>query len=146
MSAGTRRTLGLAAVLSAAGLMACGGAKEKPAAGGAETTAAAPPAAVATADAKQEAQQIFSTRCSVCHGETGHGDGPGASGLTPRPRNYHDKAWQDSVKDDEIEKAIVYGGAAVGRSPSMIANPDLQNKPEVVAALKDMIRQFGKEP
>lgn len=145
MGAGTRTLWLAAAVLGAGGLLACGGGKEQPATSGAETTATAQTAA-ATPDAKQEAQQIFSSRCSVCHGATGHGDGPGAAALTPKPRNYHDKAWQDSVTDDEIEKAIVYGGAAVGRSPSMVANPDLGNKPEVVAALKDMIRQFGKQP
>jgi hypothetical protein len=65
--------------------------------------------------------------------------------LTPPPRNYHDEAWQDSVTDEEIENAIKYGGAAVGRSPSMVANPDLVSKPEVLAALRDLIRDFGKD-
>jgi high-affinity iron transporter len=27
----------------------------------------------------------FTTHCAVCHGATGHGDGPGAKGLTPPP-------------------------------------------------------------
>ena len=49
------------------------------------------------------------------------------------------------MTDKEIETAIVYGGAAVGRSPMMVANPDLGSKPEVVAALREMVRNFGKE-
>jgi hypothetical protein len=40
----------------------------------------------------------------------------------------------------------VYGGAAVGRSPAMVGNPDLADKPDVVSALRAMVREFGKEP
>ena len=54
-------------------------------------------------------------------------------------------AWQDSVTDKEIETAIVYGGAAVGRSPGMVGNPDLGSKAAVVAALREIVRNFGKE-
>jgi len=135
-------------VLMAAG---CGGkqgdqqADASPDAGAAAAAAAATPATVEiTPAARQQAQQIFSTRCAVCHGQDGRGDGGGAA-LKPPPRNYHDTAWQDSVTDKEIETAIVYGGAAVGRSPMMVANPDLGSKPEVVAALREMVRNFGKE-
>ena len=96
-------------------------------------------------EARQQAQQMFSTRCAACHGPEGRGNGPAAVSLKPPPRNYHDPVWQASVTDDEIEKAIVYGGAAVGRSPAMVGNPDLGGKPEVVAALREMVRTFGKE-
>jgi mono/diheme cytochrome c family protein len=95
--------------------------------------------------ARQEAQQTFANRCSVCHGKEGRGDGPGSAGLTPPPRNYHDQAWQASVTDEQIERTIVYGGAAVGKSPAMVANPDLGNKPELVAALREIVRNFGKQ-
>ncbi len=71
-------------------------------------------------------------------------DGPGAAGLNPKPRNYADAAWQQTVTDEEIEKAIVYGGAAIGKSPQMVGNPDLQAKPGVVAALREKVRKFGK--
>jgi len=39
----------------------------------------------------------------------------------------------------------VYGGAAVGKSLQMVANPDLQAKPGVVAALREIVRTFGKD-
>jgi cytochrome c553 len=92
-----------------------------------------------------EADKIFMTRCASCHGIDGRGDGPGAANLTPKPRNYHDKAWQKTITDEQIEKTIVYGGAAVGKSPSMAANPDLADKPAVVHALCEHIRELGKE-
>lgn len=123
--------------------LACGGSE-----GSSESGTKNPPtsgaAPMTVIDARSEAQQIFSTRCAVCHGPEGRGDGPGAAGLDPHPRNYHDVAWQDSVTDKEIETAILYGGAAVGRSPAMVANPDLTNKPDVVTALREIVRGFGK--
>lgn len=30
---------------------------------------------------------VFATTCAVCHGETGHGDGPGSAALDPKPAN-----------------------------------------------------------
>lgn len=136
----------MAAMLGTAVLVACGGKEQAPASEGAAATTSSTETAQITPAAREEAQQIFKTRCSACHGPTGHGDGPGAASLVPPPRNYHDQAWQDSVTDEEIEKAIVYGGAAVGRSPAMVGNPDLAGKPAVVAALREIVRNFGKEP
>lgn len=94
-------------------------------------------------EARAEAQQIFTGRCTTCHGQTGQGDGPASAGLTPQPRNFQDHEWQESVANDHIERIIVYGGAAVGKSPAMSPNPDLQSKPEVVAALRQHIRSLG---
>ena len=111
--------------------------------GGGEGGSSAKSVAVTAADRK-EAHEMFNTRCATCHGQFGRGDGPGAAGLNPKPRNYADLAWQKTVTDEEIEKAIVYGGVAVGKSPQMVANPDLQAKPGVVAALREKVRSFGK--
>ncbi len=94
---------------------------------------------------QDEAQQIFGSRCATCHGQDGKGDGPGAQLLSPKPRNFHDKDWQAKVTDKEMEQAIIYGGAAVGKSPKMASNPDLQAKPEVVKVLITKVRDFGKE-
>jgi mono/diheme cytochrome c family protein len=102
----------------------------------------AEPKKVATAApaAEAAARQIFETRCVTCHGSTGAGDGPGSAALDPRPRDFRDAAWQSSVDDAHIEQIIQYGGAAVGRSPTMPGNPDLMAKPDVVAELRAYIR------
>ena len=49
------------------------------------------------------------------------------------------------MTDAEIEKAIVFGGAAVGKSAQMVPNPDLEAKPGVVAALREKVRSFGEQ-
>ncbi len=97
-----------------------------------------------SAAAVAEADNIYSTRCATCHGATGRGDGPGAANLDPKPRDYSDQAWQKTVTDEDIEKTIVYGGAAVGKSPLMVANPDLSGKPDVVKALREKVRAFAQ--
>lgn len=93
-------------------------------------------------DPAADARQLFRTRCTACHGDVGRGDGPGAAALTPKPRAFADAAWQSSVKDEELREAIVKGGAAIGKSPGMPANPDLAAKPDVVRELIAIVRAF----
>jgi len=135
--------LGVALWLSG-GLLACGPSSESEQAS-AQAPSAAPASALSEGAAPSaavvaEAEQIFATRCFTCHGAGGAGDGPASAGLTPPPRNFRDPAWQESVSDEHIDQIIQYGGAAVGRSPTMPGNPDLMSKPEVVAALRAHIR------
>jgi mono/diheme cytochrome c family protein len=35
----------------------------------------------------QDGQQLYAANCATCHGDTGRGDGPAATGLNPRPAN-----------------------------------------------------------
>lgn len=100
-----------------------------------------PPEPTAPAPDLEKARTVFSQRCVPCHGATGTGDGPASAQLTPKPRNYTDKAWQASVNDEYLEKIIKLGGAAVGKSPAMPNNPDLP--PEVITGLRDVVRSFN---
>lgn len=141
--------VGLSAALAAGALFVMMGCSEKSAPQApASQEAAAPVATQAGGETlspavREEAKKIFENRCTPCHGPAGAGDGPASAGLTPRPRNFQDKAWQTAVSDEHIERIISYGGAAVGRSPAMPPNPDLSDKPEV-RALREYIRGLGK--
>lgn len=132
-------------------LVACerGEAPSTPSEPAAPPPAAAPAPAAPSGEpgeaAEAEAKQIFETRCVTCHGPRGEGNGPASAGLTPPPRNFTDPAWQTSVTDAHIEQIIKFGGAAVGRSPAMPANPDLMAKPEVVAALRAHVRELAED-
>ncbi len=90
----------------------------------------------------QESRDIFSQRCSACHGTEGKGNGAAAAALTPKPRDYTDVSWQKATTDDQLRKVIVGGGASVGKSPLMPPNPDLESKPLVVDGLVAIIRSF----
>lgn len=103
---------------------------------------AAAPATQVTAAEIAEAQATFSSLCFTCHGASGHGDGPGAQALDPKPRSFADAAWQASVTDEHIKKVIVFGGAAVGKSPMMPAQPQYKGKDAVLNALVQIVRSF----
>jgi mono/diheme cytochrome c family protein len=124
--------------------LGCGGEEGAPPPPAPASAPAAKPAGPDPAAVRAAAEQIFATRCFTCHGAQGAGDGPASAGLTPPPRNFTDPAWQSSVTDGHIEQIILYGGAAVGRSPMMPGNPDLTSKPEVVAALRAHVRGLAK--
>lgn len=96
--------------------------------------------------ARQEAQATFQSLCFTCHGNRGLGDGPGAAACDPKPRSFSDPVWQDSVTDEQIRKTIVFGGAAVGKSAQMPAQPQLKGQDEVLAELVAIVRAFRKVP
>lgn len=96
-----------------------------------------------SAEAQKEADTVYTTLCSTCHGMNGSGDGPAAAAFNPKPANYASAEFQKSVTDEEIARAIVEGGPAVGKSPLMPPNPQLKSKPEVVQALVNKVRAFG---
>ena len=110
----------------------------------AEPTPAPAPAAEPASDPVADAKDIFTNRCTVCHGATGKGDGDGSAALDPKPRDFTSDEWQASVTDDHLKKIIVYGGTAVGKAPTMPANPDLDIDSDLVAELVKLIRGLAK--
>jgi len=128
------------------GVAGCTSKDTAPAEPKADKPAPAAPAAAAepASDPAAEASEIYVNRCTVCHGETGKGDGAGSAALDPKPRDFTSPDWQSSVTDDHLTKIIVYGGAGVGKAPTMPANPDLDAKPDVVAELVKLIRGLQK--
>ena len=91
------------------------------------------------------AAEHYRAVCSTCHGISGMGDGPSARGVQPSPKNFTDGRWQEYATDEAIAKIIVEGGRAVGKSPLMMANPDLKAKPEVLAGLVRIVRLYGPQ-
>lgn len=96
--------------------------------------------------AQQEAQTMFDTKCAVCHGPGGAGNGPNADQFNPKPRNETDPAWQASVTDEQIREIIFRGGARVGKSAAMPSHTQLRDRPEVLDELVKIVRRFGKHP
>lgn len=81
--------------------------------------------------------------CATCHGATGMGDGPAAQALTPKPRNFQDKASMSAKTDDELRRVIKEGGAANGLSAamapwgSMLSDQDITN---VIAYIRTLAK------
>jgi len=112
-----------------------------------ETAAPAAPAPAAPAPKAApvpfEATSVFKTTCGPCHGETGEGNGPAGVALTPRPANFGDAAFWEGKDKAYIAKVIKEGGAAVGKSPLMVAWGGQYND-EQIGALADVVMGFKK--
>ena len=54
-------------------------------------------------------KEAYKKHCSVCHGKTGSGDGPGSEISGVPPRDLTDKAYMSLLTDDDIFKIILYG-------------------------------------
>jgi len=65
--------------------------------------------------------------CNVCHGETGNGQGIGASGLDPSPRDFTNKRWQKARSDGELMYVLRHGSpgsAMITAVPGLISEED----------------------
>jgi mono/diheme cytochrome c family protein len=61
---------------------------------------------------------IYKEYCSQCHGATGKGDGPAASGIEPKPAIHANIAF-DQLPPEYLYNMINHGGAAMGKSANM---------------------------
>jgi mono/diheme cytochrome c family protein len=53
---------------------------------------------------------LYSQTCATCHGPLGHGDGPGARGLNPPPRNFTAPGgWKNGTRVEEIFHTLEVG-------------------------------------
>ena len=102
----------------------------------------ATPLPVANESASGEGKTIFQTRCFVCHGREGKGDGPAATGLGATVRDLTSAAWQQATTDETIRSVVRNGAQAVGGSAAMPPNPDLSD-PQI-RSLTRYIRELRK--
>ncbi len=101
------------------------------------------PAAKVETLAADPISEKYSSLCSSCHGVDGKADGAAALAMNPKPRNFHDKAWQAKVDDTHIAKVIKEGGAAVGLSGTMPPWGAVLSDDEVKGLIAK-IRDWGK--
>lgn len=61
---------------------------------------------------------LYKEYCAQCHGLTGKGDGPAASGLEPKPAVHANMPFE-KLPMEYLYNVINHGGPAVGKSPNM---------------------------
>jgi mono/diheme cytochrome c family protein len=79
-------------VITAVALLALAGAPPKP-----------------TKELLDKGKTSFTTNCMACHGEKGHGDGPAAVALNPKPRNYTTDPFKQGDKPEDVFKTLQTG-------------------------------------
>ncbi len=92
------------------------------------------------------ARSNYSQLCAVCHGEAGHGNGPGPAKAS-RPaylRDFTDCAGMAQFADSTLFKAIKEGGASVGLSKAMPPGKEIFDDNQI-ADLVAYVRGFCKQ-
>jgi len=78
--------------------------------------------------------------CNVCHGEEGNGQGIGASGLDPSPRDFTNPRWQKARTDGELMWVLRHGSPG---SAMITVVPGLISEREAWDVI-NYIRSFGR--
>lgn len=94
-------------------------------------------------------KETYKMICENCHGPTGKGDGPGAQGLQPSPRDFSKGDFKFDVnkngksgEDADLKGVISKGAAEFGGSPLMtpwagtLTDADIDNVIAVIRSLK----------
>jgi mono/diheme cytochrome c family protein len=115
--------------LSNAVLVGCGGKKAESTSDQTSTQAApATPSGDAgtPAAAGDLGSQGYSQRCALCHGPTGHGDGPAAASLNPKPRNHTDGSYMNGRTDEQLLEVIRNGKGAMPAWKSVLSEEEIE--------------------
>jgi mono/diheme cytochrome c family protein len=64
-------------------------------------------------------RQLFVTHCATCHGESGKGDGPSATGFATKPFDFTEGRLLNTLPDEFLVGVITDGGPAFGLAPTM---------------------------
>lgn len=76
--------------------------------------------AAGSAQAADDAKQVFDFYCAQCHGEKGDGKGINVTKtFSTDPRNFTVTADMEKRSDDDIRTVIKDGGPAISKSPLM---------------------------
>jgi hypothetical protein len=81
---------------------------------------------------------VYASTCATCHGPEGKGDGPGAKGLTPKPRNFTaDQGWKNGTRVEDIYRTLDEGI----KGSAMVSYNDLSKRDRM--ALAHVVQSYG---
>lgn len=81
---------------------------------------------------------LYAQTCATCHGPEGKGDGPGGTGLSPKPRNFTvSSGWKNGTRVEDIYKTLDEGL----KGSSMVSYNYLAKKDRM--ALAHVVQSLG---
>jgi mono/diheme cytochrome c family protein len=82
-------------------------------------------AGVSSPELVTKGRELFKANCTTCHGDNGQGDGPSASMLNPKPRNFHSvDSWKNGSKVTQIYKTLEEGIPGGGMASYNYMSPE----------------------
>lgn len=129
-----RPVAALAVVLTSAALgnallAGCGGGQSETTQNEAPSTPAGgeTPSASATTASVEVGQKVYVDRCVLCHGATGKGDGVGAAGLDPKPRDHTNGAYMNAQSDESLLAVIRDGKGNMPAWKDVLSDVEIQS-------------------
>lgn len=110
----------LAMVVHAA-LVGCGGKKPEPG-----VQPPVPRDTIGVADLDSLGDKVYAERCALCHGPQGKGDGPGAAGMDPKPRNHTDGSYMKTRTDAQLLEVIRHGKGGMPGWEGILTDREIQ--------------------
>ena len=101
------------------------------------------PLAIAVSDSsfgKEQAEDIYKTYCTQCHGIQGNGKGINIRDMSVQPRDHTDAKAMAARSDQDLAKVIKEGGIAINKSVLMPPWGDVFSDEEV----DDLVRYLRK--
>jgi mono/diheme cytochrome c family protein len=85
-------------------------------------------------------KQLYQQRCAPCHGPDGKANTPTAQALNPKPRDHTDGSYMNPLPSEHLLKVIKQGGTAVGKSPIMPPQADLNEQQirDIIAFIRSL--------
>ena len=65
----------------------------------------------------EQGSQLFARNCASCHGPAGHGDGPAAAALKPKPADFHSAEVMDGLTPFKAFNVIRFGVNGTAMAP-----------------------------
>ena len=81
---------------------------------------------------------IYRTRCQLCHGETGKGDGPATRAIQPAPHDVTTTEVQERLTDGEIFYKITVGKAPMPPMEGKLTDEEIWSLVQFIRSLHQM--------
>ena len=66
-------------------------------------------AGMAAGDNLATGESLYEAKCQICHGVNGNGDGPAATALNPKPRDFNNPEFWQNDADEKIKNTVSNG-------------------------------------
>jgi mono/diheme cytochrome c family protein len=87
-------------------------------------------------DEYDQGKDLYSSKCQICHGVDGKGDGPAAASVTPQPADFTNPNFWQKNDNDKISNIIKHGHAMM---------PAFDLPPEQIKAIIDYLSHAFKK-
>jgi high-affinity iron transporter len=80
---------------------------------------------------ERQGKQLFEQYCTICHGQSGEGDGFNAYNLNPKPHSLADSTYMKALSPETLTETISLGSKGINKSVLMPAYQKTLDKTQI---------------